>query len=123
MRWALSDRRSSDSNLVGWELDYCSVFSTLLSSVYVLILKPLLLAMRPSAAVVGKKYSRPSLCTEILKGLFWLQTVCPAVPVTAVAGTADMHRSSVPQYLRRLSWSVRGRGQVWTLTCRWSPSE
>ena len=66
--------------------------------------------MRPSAAVVGKKYSRPSLCTEILKGLFWLQTVCPAVPVTAVAGTADMHRSSVPQYLRRLSWSVRGRG-------------
>lgn len=59
--------------------------------------------MRPSAAVVGKKYSRPSLCTAILKGLFWLQTVWPAVPVTAVAGTADMHLSSVPQYLRRVS--------------------
>ena len=70
---------------------------------YVLILKPLLLAMRPSAAVEGWKYSRPSLCTEILKGLFWLQTVCPAVPVTAVVGTAPRHLSSRPQYLRWLS--------------------
>ena len=79
--------------------NYCSVLTTL----YVLILKPLLLAMRPSAAVEGWKYSRPSLCTEILKGLFWLQTVCPAVPVTAVAGTADRHRSSRPQYLGKVS--------------------
>ena len=28
-----------------------------------------------------------------------LQTVCPAVPVVAVAGTADRQRNSVPQYL------------------------
>ena len=64
--------------------------------------------MTPSAAVEGWKYSRPSLWTEILKGLFWLQTVCPAVPVTAVAGTADKHLSSSPQYLR---WVSEGGGR------------
>ena len=59
----------------------------------------------------GWKYSRPSLCTEILKGLFWLQTVCPAVPVTAVAGTADRHRSSRPQYLEKVSEGKVSEGE------------
>ena len=104
MRWASSDRRSSDSSLVSRDESY-----SLDKAIYVLILKPLLLARTPSAEVESK-YSRPSLCTEILKGLFWLQTVCPAVPVTAVAGTADRHLSSRPQYLRMLS-----QGEVWTL--------
>lgn len=65
------------------------------------MLKPLFSAREPSFAAVGKAYSSPSLWTAILKGLFMLQTVCPAVPVTAVAGTADRQRSSVPQYLAR----------------------
>ena len=90
--------------------------------------KPLLLARVPSEAVVVSAYSSASLCTEILKGLFMLHTVCtvlyctdctvlylhtvwPAVPVTAVVGAAPRHRSSVPQYLHHTRGVTRG-GQV-----------
>ena len=73
--------------------------------------KPLLLARVPSEAVVVSAYSSASLCTEILKGLFMLHTVWPAVPVTAVVGAAPRHRSSVPQYLHHTRGVTRG-GQV-----------
>ena len=48
-RWASLDRMSSDSNLMRIDESHITGQSRL----YVLILKPLLLAMRPSAAVVG----------------------------------------------------------------------
>ena len=84
--------------------------------------KPLLLARVPSEAVVVSAYSSASLWTEILKGLFMLHTVWPAVPVTAVVGAAPRHRSSVPQYLHHTGASreearcKRSRIQTYTET-------
>ena len=76
------------------------------------MLKPLLLARSPSLAVVGKKYSSPSEWTEILNGLFMVQTVWPAVPVMAVAGTAERHRSCPTQILdRNIVWMWK-RGRI-----------
>ena len=98
-----------------------------------------MLARVPSEAVVVSAYSSASLCTEILKGLFMLHTVCtvlyctdctvlylhtvwPAVPVTAVVGAAPRHRSSVPQYLHHTGASreevrcKRSRIQTYTET-------